>query len=56
MLDRLKQQLLLSYFLLDKTHIWVETPVSSVAVSLVQLKVEPRRLRRFLVMMKVQKV
>ena len=56
MFDRLKRQLLLSYLLLDKTHIWVEEPVSSVVAELVELKAEPRRLRRFLVMMKVQKV
>jgi len=56
MLDRLKRQLLLSYLMLDKTHIWVEEPVSSVVAELVEIKVEPRRLRRSLVMMKMQKV
>lgn len=56
LLDKLKRQLLQSHFLLGKTHVWVEAPVPSVAVKLSGLEVEPRRLRRFLVIMKTEKV
>lgn len=49
-------RLILSQLLLDKTHIWIETSVPSVVAELSVAEAGPRRLRRFLAIIKTEKI